>query len=89
MTPELRFTISAIGLPIILVMIAAMFIRDVRLIRRREPIKSWFSDAVMYPDDPRYSAYVLMRIAPYLVPILLVLVIGGILIAAQFSSPQP
>lgn len=88
MTPELRFTISAIGLPIILIVIAVMFIRDVRLIRRREPIKPWLSNAVIYPDDPRYSAYVLMRIAPYLVPILLVLIIGGLLIAAQFST-QP
>jgi len=86
MTPELRLTISAIGLPVILVVVGVMFIRDVRLIRRRKPIKSWFSDAMMYSDDRRYSAYALIRIAPYLVPILVMLVIGGFLIAAQFSA---
>jgi len=76
--------LSLIGAPIVLGVLLVMLARDIRLIRRREPIKYWFSNTIIYADDPLYWLAVFQRVIPYGVPIGLVLIIGIILAWGMF-----
>ena len=80
----MKLGISLIGVPIILGIVIVMLVRDVRLIRRREPIKYWFSDTVIYANDPWYWPAVFRRVVPYGIPIVLLLVIVIVLARNAF-----
>jgi len=88
-SPELTAALLLFGGPLLIVVVTIMFVRDVMLIWRREPIKYWFSDIVRYPDDPLYWYYVFRRVAPYGVIIGLVIVISALLVLAKVSPSQP
>ena len=84
MGPDVKLGISLIGAPIILVIVIVMLVRDIRLIRRREPIKHWLSDTVTYQDDPGYWFAVFQRVIPYGALVGLPLIIAIILVWNAF-----
>ena len=72
--------VPLVGVVLLLGVVIVLFVRDVWLIWRREPIRYWFSDTVRYPDDPFYWVDVFQRMAPYLVVISLAVFIAVVAI---------
>ena len=67
--------VALIGLGLLTTVIV-MFMGDVRLIRRRQPIKYWFSNTIVYPDDSGYWLCVFYRVMPYsLIGFLILLIV--------------
>ena len=89
MSPDIKWDLSLIGALLVLSIIIVMLVRDIQMIRRREPIKNWLSGAIIYPDDPAYWYYASSQLAPYAVFVLLALALGLFAIWVAIWPPQP
>ena len=53
--------VEAIGIPIIFIVLIAAVVSDLRAMRRKEPIKSWFQQDPVYPGDIWYPLAFVQR----------------------------
>jgi hypothetical protein len=78
--------LSAIGAPLLLALVAFLFVRDVRRIRRGEPITIWYWSAKIHPGEAMRPWAVAVYLSPYFVLVGVILVAAG---AGLFTMAFP
>jgi hypothetical protein len=61
-----NYIVSAIGAPILIVVLAIMITQDWRAFRRKDPIKIWYLREPIYPGDMMYSWAFVQRFGAYI-----------------------
>jgi hypothetical protein len=81
--------VSGGGAMAIIVLMVALFVRDMRRIRRGEPIKTLYRPEKIYPGDQWWAYAVVIYLGPYIAFICLVTVLLGAFALTRIFPPHP
>ena len=80
--------VAAIGAPLISALLLFLFVRDVRRIRRGEPIKIWYLPEKIHPGEPGRSYAVMIYLAPYIAVFGAVVMLLAAILLVRIFPPQ-
>jgi hypothetical protein len=73
------------SIPVLFVVLLTMFVRDVRRVRRGEPIKFWFLREI-HPGEPLYFIATFHILAPYFTFFSILIFFMGLITYLIFTS---
>ena len=81
--------VAAIGFPVLLIVLIAALVWDLRHHRQRDPLSPWWPfGPKIYSDSPYYSVFSMNKFAPYVAILVIILAAIGIVIYGVISGPQ-
>ena len=89
MPEKTKLMMSAIGAAVLIVVIGGLFVRDVRALRRGDPLKiGWPLGRTYYPGYPGYKGEAWRRMRPYGASFGIVVLVAALVLYAVIQAPH-